>query len=109
VPPSGWPSGYPISVYMFGATTATVHTLTVLGDTTPIDHQLITYMGTNDPDGLLAACSALYMGPGGAECTGAGFILYANSPMKSATHYHVHVEGSGRGAPMTFDWVFTTM
>jgi hypothetical protein len=109
-PPGGWPSGYPISVYMFGATTATVHTITVLGDSTPIAHELISYMGAGDPEGLLAACSTSYMGPDGAECTGAGFILYTNSPMTSGTRYHVHVEGSGTvGAPMTFDWVFTTM
>jgi hypothetical protein len=109
-PPSGWPSGYPISVYMFGAMTAPVHTITVVGDSTPIAHQFISYMGAGDPDGLLAACSTSYMGPGGNECAGAGFILYTNAPMTSSTQYHVHVEGSGTvGSEKTFDWVFTTM
>jgi hypothetical protein len=92
LPPGGkWPSGYPITVFLRGAMTATVHTITVLGSTTPIAHTIIS--------------------PGDAAAMGLltdEFILYTD-PMTSATHYHVHVEATGSGGAATFDWVFTTM
>jgi hypothetical protein len=92
VPPAGWPSGYPIIVYLKQAMTASVHTLTVLGSTTPIAHQLIS--------------------PGDASAMGLltdEFILYANAPLSSSTHYHVHVEATGSTGSAVFDWVFATM
>jgi hypothetical protein len=91
-PPGGWPSGYPVTTYLKGAKTASVHTITVLGSTTPLDHQIIS--------------------PGDADAMGLvtdEFILYTNAPMTAATHYHVHVEATGTSGSVTFDWVFTTM
>jgi len=90
-PPSGWPSGYPITVYLKGAKTASVHTITVLGTTTPLDHQLIS-PGDADAMGLLTD----------------EFILYTNAPLLPATHYHVHVDATGTPGAASFDWVFTT-
>jgi hypothetical protein len=90
VPPAGWPSGYPITVYLKGATSAAVHTITVLGSTTPLDHQIIL---PGDPAAMGLLTDEL--------------VMYTNAPLASATHYHVHVEATGVSAE-TFDWVFTT-
>jgi hypothetical protein len=91
-PPSGWPSGYPITVYLQGAMTPSVHTITVLGSTTPLQHQMIS-PGDADAMGLLTD----------------EVILYTNAPLSSGTQYHVHVEASNSGPVVTFDWTFTTM
>ncbi len=100
MPPAGWPSGYPIIVYLHGAKTATVHTITEAGSTTSLDHQLI-QPGDSDSLGLLQDVFGV----------GDAFILYTNAPFKNATHYHVHIEATVSIGPQTetFDWSFTTM
>jgi len=91
-PPSGWPSGYPITVYIKSAMTASVHTITVLGTTTPLDHQLIS---PSDPSAMGLLTDEL--------------ILYTNAPLSPSTSYHVHVEATGAAGATKFDWVFSTM
>ncbi len=89
-PPTGWPSGYPVHLYaqgvMWGA-----HTLTLEGSTTDIPH---VWLAPGDPRamGLLRSEA----------------VLYANRPLTARTRYHVHVDTTRGGAPVPFDFVFTT-
>lgn len=85
VPPEGWPSGYPITIYMKGTVSSMV--LTRDGDPTPIDSQAF---GPND-----AAAMGLLDDD---------YMLYANRPLAGGTLYRVHAETS-RGA---LDFSFTT-
>jgi hypothetical protein len=80
-PPTGWPSGYPITIYVNGS--LTTHTLTVDGDSTPIDHVWIT--------------------PADSSLLRTEFVMYAHSPLQSGTTYRVHVSGS-----VDLEWTFTT-
>jgi hypothetical protein len=85
VPPKGWPSGYPITI--FTAANLSEHTLTVAGDTQPIPHQ--------------------WIAPGSAASLGLldrDYMMYADEPLRADTTYAVHVAGPG-GA---IDWTFTT-
>ena len=94
-PPSGWPSGYPITVYVKSVkppTDKSQHTISVLGTTTLLDHQIIS-PGDSTAMGLLTD----------------ELILYTNAPLSPSTSYHVHVEATGSAGATTFDWVFTTM
>jgi hypothetical protein len=91
VPPAGWPSGYPIDVYVQGAT-VTAHVLTVDGSNAPIAHQWLSPTDT-DVMGLLSA----------------EYVMYANTPLAAGTTYHVHVELSRNGSPIVLDWRFTTV
>ncbi|HEY8089291.1 MAG TPA: hypothetical protein VIF09_15635, partial [Polyangiaceae bacterium] len=90
-PPAGWPSGYPIDVFVQGGT-VTVHTLTVDGGTTPIAHE---WLAPTDPAamGLLSA----------------EYVMYAHAPLAGSTKYHVHVELTRAGATLVLDWRFTTV
>jgi hypothetical protein len=85
-PPTGWPSGYPITIYLQG--TVTEHTLTVDGDATPIEHVWL----TPDDSFLLST----------------EFVMYANRPLTGGTTYRVHVVGTGRDGAVDLDWTFTT-
>lgn len=89
-PPSGWPSGYPVTVYAQKFTVSS-HVITLDGDDTPIDHQYVD--STNDPAMDLPSYAK---------------FLYPNAPMTANTTYHVVVSGSLNGADKTFDWKFTT-
>jgi hypothetical protein len=78
MPPSGWPSGYPVHVYVQGATiTLTTHEFSVDGGAM-LDHQVITPQTSNN---ILQDA----------------VIVYANSPLKSGTRYRVHVAGTAAG------------
>jgi hypothetical protein len=90
VPPTGWPSGYPIHIYARGAT-ITAHVLTVAGSTTPIAH---VWIGERD-----AAAMGLLPNAN---------VMYANSPLTAATRYHVHIVGTYSGGALALDWDFTT-
>ncbi len=90
VPPSGWPSGYPVTVYAQKVTVSS-HVITVDGDDTPLDHQYLDSM--TDPAMDLPSYAK---------------FLYTNAPMMANTTYHVVVSGSLNGADKTFDWKFTT-
>jgi hypothetical protein len=72
--------------------TPKIHTITVLGTTAPLDHQLIS---PGDPSAMGLLTDEL--------------ILYTNAPLTPSTSYHVHVEATGAGGATKFDWVFTTM
>lgn len=89
-PPSGWPSGYPITVFAKGLTEASMtHTLTVDGSATPIAHQWVTPMNSG---GFLMDA----------------YVLYANAPLAAQTTYRVQVQGSRGAVPVSFDFTFTT-
>jgi hypothetical protein len=85
-PSSGWPSGYPIHIYVRQAT-ITSHTLTKDSDTVAIPHVWIT-----SADPLLL---------------GDAYVMYANTPLAAATKYRVQVAGSN-GAAFNLNWTFTT-
>ena len=86
-PPTGWPSGLPITLYVQKATTVS-HSIEVNGSGVPLDHQWIDYkQSDNDSDQL---------------------IMYTNAPFTANTSYHVTIAVTIAGAPKTFDWTFTT-
>lgn len=86
-PPTGWPSGSPITLYVRNATTVS-HSIEVQGSGIPLDHQWIDYkQSDNDSDQV---------------------IMYTNSPFTANTVYHVTIAVTINGTPKTFDWTFTT-
>ncbi len=90
-PPGGWPSGYPVTVFISGAngTALTTHEFSVDGGA-QIAHQWIT---PQTPNAVVQDA----------------VILYANTPLTSATRYHVHVAGTGYGgAAVDVNVTFTT-
>ncbi len=89
-PDTGWPSGYPITVYLRGDVTE--HVLTVDGSDTPIDHLWI------------GRGSSLSMGLLRNE-----HVMYANDPLASGATYRVRIVGSNADGPVELDWTFTTL
>ncbi len=87
MPETGWPSGYPITVYAQAAT-ITSHRLTIDGDETDIPHVWVT--------------------PADSFLLRAEHVMYANDPLAPGTTYRVRVEGSGAGGPFSIDYTFTT-
>jgi uncharacterized protein YkwD len=86
-PPTGWPSGIPITLYVQKATTVS-HSIEVMGSGTPLDHEWIDYkQSDNDSDQL---------------------IMYADAPLSANTTYEVNIQVTIGGMPKTFDWTFTT-
>lgn len=85
-PPGGYPSGYPITLFLQG--TITTHELTVAGSTTQLPHVWITPATSG---GLLNN----------------GYILYANTPLAARTRYAVHFVGNN-GAAVDRTITFTT-
>jgi hypothetical protein len=102
VPPAGWPSGYPVHIYLDGVNppisgdphpppmaTITTHEFSVMGGA-ELDHQWLT--PTAYPDSLLDAV-----------------ILYANAPLTANTTYLVHVAGTtASGGTLDVNVTFTT-
>jgi len=86
-PPTGWPSGLPITLYVKQATTVS-HSIEVMGSGTPLAHQWIDYKQSNNDSSQL--------------------ILYADKPLTANTTYHVTIAVTISGTPKTFDWTFTT-
>jgi uncharacterized protein YkwD len=86
-PPTGWPSGVPITVYA-RSIEVTEHVLTVDGDTTPIDHVWLT---SEDSSFLRDAVS-----------------LYAYDPLAGATSYRVTISGTHVAGALSLQWSFTT-
>jgi len=80
-PPSGWPSGSPMHLYVKNFT-VTSHTITLASSCEPIAHQWLP-----DVD---------------------HFILYPDQPLGAKTEYRVKIGGTRAGAPLSFDWTFTT-
>ena len=82
-PPSGWPSGFPISIHLKG--TVANFTVTKDGASTPLPSYL--------PNPLSFEGNAIFMSP--------------NAPLEAHTKYNVHADGMN-GAAFTKDWTFTT-
>jgi hypothetical protein len=86
-PPTGWPSGLPITLYVRNAVTVS-HSIEVMGSGMPLTHQWIDYnQSDNDTDQL---------------------IMYTDAPFAANTTYHVTIAVTISGAAKTFDWTFTT-
>lgn len=81
-PPSGWPSGYPVTLF---ARTVTIvsHTITVDGTTADIPH--VWLQDGND-----------------------AWVLYTYTPLTANTTYHVVIQTTRNSAALDFDWKFTT-
>ena len=89
-PPTGWPSGYPITLYAAGMK-ATAHR--ILNDETgeELDH--------------------IWLPPGDRRAYGLlidEFMAYTWEPLRPNTRYRVVIEGVQHGEPKVFDWTFTT-
>ncbi len=91
-PPGGWPSGYPVHVYLHAnslGTTITTHEFSVDGGA-QLAHQWIT---PQTPNAVLQDA----------------VVLYANAPLTANTRYRVHVAGTGaNGAAVDVNVTFTT-
>jgi hypothetical protein len=95
VPPDGWPSGYPVHVYISGlnaeptvTTTVTTHEFSVVGGA-QLAHQWIT---PSTPNAVLFD----------------SVVLYGNDPLTANTTYLVHVAGTRSGAAFDVNVTFTT-
>jgi hypothetical protein len=80
-PPTGWPSGYPVTLYARGVTIVS-HTITVDGSTADIPHIW--------------------------EPTTDAYVLYTHAPLAPSTTYHVTIQTTRNAVPLDFDWRFTT-
>ena len=87
MPASGWPSGFPVTVYAQSFTVES-HVITVDGMADPLPHQWL-----DDDDPTLPSYAK---------------FLYTDAPMMANTTYHVTITGTLSGAAKTFDWTFTT-
>lgn len=86
VPPSGWPSGYPITLYGQGITVIS-HQIVVDGTSTPLAHQWL------DGDSTLGSTVK---------------VLYTDAPLTANTTYRVTIVGTTSSGSVSFDWTFTT-
>jgi hypothetical protein len=87
MPASGWPSGYPVTIYARDFTVSS-HTIVVDGTTEDLPHQ---WLAEDDPTL-----------PSYAK------VLYTDAPLTANTTYRVTVSGTREGAALDFDWTFTT-
>ncbi len=85
-PTTGWPSGYPITLYSQGIT-ATSHQIVVDGTTTPLSHTWL------DGDATLGSTAK---------------VMYTDAPLTANTTYHVTITGTTSSGNVRFDWTFTT-
>ena len=86
VPSTGWPSGYPVTLYGQGITISS-HQIVVDGTTTPLAHQWL------DGDSTLGSTAK---------------VLYTDAPLTANTTYHVTITGTTSSGSVNFDWTFTT-
>jgi hypothetical protein len=86
VPSTGWPSGYPITLYGQGITVSS-HQIVVDGTTTPLAHIWL------DGD--------IYLGT-------TAKVLYTEAPLGANTTYRVTIDGTNSAGSVHFDWSFTT-
>lgn len=80
-PPSGWPSGYPVTLFARGVTIVS-HTITVDGSATALSHTWLTDTYA--------------------------YVLYTDTPLTANTTYHVVIQTTRNAAALNFDWKFTT-
>ena len=92
-PTTGWPSSSPISITA-KSLSITEHTLTLDGDTTPIDHYWLD--STTAPD---ATSKSLL---------GNTAFMYGNEPFAANTAYRVTMVGTYAGGALNITWTFTT-
>jgi len=88
-PPTGWPSGYPVHIYLRG--TVTAHTLTLDGSATPIAHVWL-FPGDPRAMGLLRY----------------EYVMYADRPLTARTRYRVQIAGTNGAGAVNLNYVFTT-
>jgi hypothetical protein len=81
-PPTGWPSGSPIHIYVRDVESVVSHRIDVDGTDAPLEHEWI-----DDGD---------------------QYIFYTYAPFEPSTTYRVRVSLMRGGAPLDFDWTFTT-
>ncbi len=86
VPSTGWPSGYPITLYGQGITVS-AHQIVVDGTTTPLAHLWL------DGDATLGPTAK---------------VLYTEAPLSANTTYRVTIDGTTSAGSVHFDWTFTT-
>lgn len=85
-PSTGWPSGYPVTLYGKGIT-VTAHQIVVDGTTTPLVHVWIDGDATTGADAK---------------------VLYTEAPLAANTTYRVTIDGSTAAGSVHFEWTFTT-
>lgn len=83
-PPTGWPSGYPVSIHLKG--TVANMTITKDGDSTPLP--------SYKPNLLSFQPNAVFVSP--------------NKPLSPGTKYRVHADGMNSAGAFSKDWSFTT-
>lgn len=94
-PTSGWPSASPVSVHG-KALMITEHTLTIDGQTAPIEHVWL------DVNATIVAADMQ------RQLTNVNF-MYANMPFAANTKYRVKLVGTyAGGMPLSKEWTFTT-
>lgn len=86
-PASGWPSGYPVTLYARDLT-VTSHAIMVDGTTEDLPHQ---WLAEDDPTL-----------PSYAK------VLYTDAPLAANTTYRVVIAATRDGEPLDFEWTFTT-
>jgi hypothetical protein len=86
VPSTGWPSGYPVTLYGQGITVS-AHQIVVDGTTTPLAHIWL------DGDSSLGSTAK---------------VLYTEAPLAANTTYRVTIDGTSSAGSVHFDWSFTT-
>ena len=86
VPSTGWPSGYPITIFAQGFT-VTAHTIVVDGTTTELAH---VWLGSDSTLGSSAK------------------VLYTEASLTANTTYRVTIDGTISSAARHFEWTFTT-
>jgi hypothetical protein len=86
VPSTGWPSGYPITIFARNLTVST-HTIVVDGTSTGLNHQ---WLGNDSTLGTSAK------------------VLYTDAPLTANTTYRVTIDGTISSAAAHFEWTFTT-
>jgi hypothetical protein len=87
MPASGWPSGFPVTLYARDITVAS-HAIMVEGTTEDIPHQWLA-----DEDPTLPSYAK---------------VLYTDAPLTANTTYRVVISATREGEPLDFDWTFTT-
>jgi hypothetical protein len=85
-PSTGWPSGYPITLYGQGITVS-AHQIVVDGTTTPLSHIWL------DGDSTLGSSAR---------------VLYTEAPLTANTTYRVTIDGTTATGSVHFEWTFTT-
>jgi hypothetical protein len=85
-PSTGWPSGYPVTLYGQGITVSS-HQIVVDGTTTPLAHIWL------DGDSTLGSSAK---------------VLYTEAPLVANTTYRVTIDGTTSAGSKHFEWTFTT-